>query len=74
LKRIENFLFIRRVDDCGERHVVRQLDVIFLIRLKRFVFALLNFEHTPTVPIQHEEIGNALAIARVILENQTARK
>jgi hypothetical protein len=74
LKRTENVLLVRRVDDGAERHTIRQLDVERLIRLVRFFLALLHLKHSPTLPVQHEEVGNALQISRVILENQTARK
>jgi hypothetical protein len=38
------------------------------------MLALLHLKHCPVPSVKDKQIGNALTIARVILENQTARK
>jgi hypothetical protein len=74
LKRNEHFLFVRRVDDGGERHPIEQLHVVFLVRLERCSLVLLHLKHTPTLLIQDEKVKNALEITRVVLEDEAARK
>ena len=65
---IENGLLVPWMDECGERHPVKDIDVVLLVRLGASPFGALNFKHRPAVFVEDDQIRNTLKISRVVLE------
>nr|DAI76412.1 MAG TPA: hypothetical protein [Caudoviricetes sp.] len=71
---MKNVLLVLRGYECAERHGVGLLDVVVLVRLVRLFSRLLNLEEGPAVLVKDREIGDALNMVWVVLENQASRK
>ena len=66
-------LLILRKYKTRVAHAIQLVHVIVLIGLVMLVLGSFGFEHCPFVVIQNRQVGKALQISRVVLEDHAVR-